>query len=75
MKYYFITNPAAGKKNSCELLSESIRNACEDKGVCYEIYETKCEKDATDYVKLAILCDEKEKLETELLELYELYDE
>lgn len=30
---------------------------------------------ATDYVKLAILCDEKEKLETELLELYELYDE
>ena len=51
MKYYFITNPAAGKKNSCELLSESIRNACEDKGVCYEIYETKCEKDATDYVK------------------------
>lgn len=51
MKYYFITNPAAGKKNSCELLSDSIRKACDDKGVCYEIYETKCAKDATAFVK------------------------
>ena len=51
MKYYFITNPAAGKKNSCELLSDSIRKACEDRGVCYEIYETKCTKDATSFVK------------------------
>ena len=51
MKHYFITNPAAGKKNSCELLAESIRKACEEKGVCYEIYETKSVRDATNYVK------------------------
>ena len=51
MKHYFITNPAAGKKNSCELLSESIRKVCEDKGVCYEIYETKGVRDATAFVK------------------------
>ena len=51
MKHYFITNPAAGKKSSCELLAESIRKACDEKGVCYEIYETKCVRDATEYVK------------------------
>ena len=51
MKYYFITNPAAGKKNSCELLSDNIRKACDGKDICYEIYETKCAKDATAFVK------------------------
>ncbi len=51
MKHYFITNPAAGKKNSCEILSDSIRKACEEKGVCYEIYETKSVRDATNFVK------------------------
>ena len=51
MKHYFITNPAAGKKNSCELLSESIHLVCEDKNVCYEIYETKGVRDATAFVK------------------------
>ena len=51
MKHYFITNPAAGKKNSCEALAESIRNACNNKGVSYEIYETKCAGDATRFVK------------------------
>lgn len=56
MKYYFITNPAAGKKNSCELLADSIRNACEDKSVCYEIYQTKCAKDATSFVRQ--ICEE-----------------
>lgn len=64
MKHYFITNPAAGKKSSCELLAENIRKACEEKNVCYEIYETKCVKDATNYVKE--VCenhiDSKEKL-------------
>ena len=51
MKHYFITNPAAGKKSSCELLAENIRKSCEEKNVSYEIYETKCAKDATTYVK------------------------
>ena len=51
MKYYFITNPAAGKKNNCKQLAESIRKACDNAGVCYEIYETKCEKDATAFVQ------------------------
>ena len=51
MKHYFITNPAAGKKNSCELLAQSIRKACENKGVSYEIYETKGVRDATAFVK------------------------
>ena len=51
MKHYFITNPAAGKKNNCESLADAIRKACEDKGVCYEIYETKCVRDATAFVK------------------------
>ena len=51
MKHYFITNPAAGKKNSCESLSENIEKACNEKGVTFEIYKTKCVGDATDFVR------------------------
>ena len=51
MKYYFITNPAAGKKNVTEELFSNITKVCEEKGVSYEIYRTKCAGDATDFVK------------------------
>ncbi len=48
MKYYFIINPAAGKEKSFDLKKE-IETTCKD--LDYVIYETKCEKDATRYVK------------------------
>jgi len=51
MKHYFITNPAAGKKNSCEILSGGIENACREKGVSFEIYKTTGVGDATDFVR------------------------
>ena len=51
MKHYFITNPAAGKKNSCDILSESIEKACTEKGVSFEIYRTKGVGDATEFVR------------------------
>ena len=51
MKHYFITNPAAGKKDNCATLSEAIKLACNEKGVSYEIYETKGVFDATEFVK------------------------
>ncbi len=56
MKHYFITNPAAGKKNSCEILSESIEKACNEKGVSFEIYKTTGVGDATDFVRK--ICEE-----------------
>lgn len=51
MKYYFITNPAAGKTDSCDMLVEAIRSACEEKDADYEIYKTTCVGDATRYVR------------------------
>ncbi len=51
MKHYFITNPAAGKKNSCEILSGSIEKACTQKGVPFEIYKTTGVGNATDFVR------------------------
>ncbi len=51
MKYYFITNPAAGKTDSCDVLVDAINTACRAKGVEYEIYKTSCVGDATRYVK------------------------
>ena len=59
MKHYFITNPAAGKKNSCEILSESIEKACRDKNVDFEIYKTTGVGDATDFVKKTCEANEK----------------
>ena len=51
MKHYFITNPAAGKKNSCDILSENIEKACNEKGVSFEIYKTTGVGDATEFVR------------------------
>lgn len=50
MKHYFITNPAAGKKNSCEELRERINTACKECGADFEIYETSAVGDATRFV-------------------------
>ena len=51
MKHYFITNPAAGKKNSCEELCERIITAGTECGADFEIYETTAAGDATRFVK------------------------
>lgn len=51
MKHYFITNPAAGKKDSCDELKTSIIEACEAAGADYEIYVTQGVGDGTRFVK------------------------
>ena len=51
MKYIFLTNPAAGKKSSCDELCAAIEAACAKEEVSYEIYKTTCVGDATRYVK------------------------
>lgn len=51
MKYIFLTNPAAGKKNSCDELCATIDAACAKENVSYEIYRTTCAGDATRFVK------------------------
>lgn len=51
MKYYFITNPAAGKKDSCAELCEAIEKTAEERGIDYEIYKTTGVGDATRFVK------------------------
>ncbi len=50
MKLYFVTNPAAGKKNSCDELYDTLSTACKEKDVNFEIYKTTCAGDATAYV-------------------------
>jgi len=51
MKHYFITNPAAGKKNSCEELRDKIIAAANECNADFEIYETTSVGDATRFVK------------------------
>lgn len=51
MKYIFLTNPAAGKKNSCDELCAAIDAVCEKEEFSYEIYRTTCEGDATRFVR------------------------
>ena len=51
MKFYFLTNPAAGKKNVSDELKSQIDAVCSEKGVDYEIYNTSAVGDATRYVK------------------------
>lgn len=51
MKHYFIINPAAGQGKAQSALEERIVLAAEKNGVDYEIYYTKCEGDAEDYVR------------------------
>ena len=51
MKTVFILNPEAGKKNNLITLSESIKRAALDCGKDVEIYITKAQGDATDFVR------------------------
>ncbi len=61
MKHYFVTNPAAGKKNSCETLRASIETTCQERGVDFEIYETTCVGDAERYVRKVCENDRESK--------------
>ena len=47
MKTYFIVNPASGKSNSLNEITEKLAD-CE---LEYEIYTTKCKNDATEFIK------------------------
>ena len=47
MKHIFIVNPAAGKQDA----TEYVKNAVKDLDINYEVYCTKCQGDATSYVK------------------------
>jgi len=51
MKYCFIINPAAGKGKRASELQENIDRVCKEKGVEYEIYNTKAPRDAEDYIR------------------------
>jgi YegS/Rv2252/BmrU family lipid kinase len=46
-----LTNPAAGKKNSCDELCAAIDAACATGELSYEIYRTTCAGDATRFVR------------------------
>lgn len=48
MKYFFIINPAAGKKNGYELYGEQIRNICKSKDLSGEILLTERPGHATE---------------------------
>ena len=51
MKNYFVINPAAGGGKFFESLSEKIREACHARGADFDIYATKKQGDATDFVR------------------------
>lgn len=51
MKYYFILNPAAGSGKFVGELSQRIVETCKKKNVDFEVYVTKREGDATDFVR------------------------
>lgn len=51
MLHYFIVNPTAGVKNALPSLKEEIARIFENRSDKYEIYETKCENDATIQIK------------------------
>ena len=64
MKYYFITNPAAGKSDSSDELCRSIKEICDAREIDYKIYKTTCVSDATRYVRE--VCSERETSREEL---------
>lgn len=51
MKNYFIINPAAGGGKFAEKLSNEIESVCKERNADFEIYVTKSEGDATEYVR------------------------
>lgn len=51
MRYYFIVNPYAGKGNKTEKLIETIKEACEKRGLDHVVYLTTAMGDAERYVR------------------------
>lgn len=51
MRHIFIINPVAGKGRHVAALTAEIHAICKEKGASYDIYITRCENDATMYVK------------------------
>ena len=51
MKHCFVVNAHAGKGNKVESLIKDIKNACESRGVEYEVYLTKSVGDAEHFIK------------------------
>ena len=51
MKHYFILNPAAGSGKFVGELSQRIVETCKQKNVDFDVYITKKEGDATDFVR------------------------
>ena len=60
MIHCFILNPAAGKTERTEALCREIETVCAEKGVRYEVYQTTCVGDATEYVKRRMAQDDEE---------------
>lgn len=57
MKHIFIINPMSGKKDSTSLIVDFLKKNYSD--IDYEIYNTKCVNDATNYVKN--ICEHREE--------------
>lgn len=51
MKHYFIINPAAGGGKFMTSLSNKINSVCRERNIDFEIYVTKKEQDATEFVR------------------------
>ena len=57
MKHHFIINPAAGKGTHVQSLIKKITESAEAHGIDYEIYMTKAQNDATEFVASTIAAD------------------
>lgn len=57
MKHIFIINPKSGKKDSTSIIVDFLKENYSD--IDYEIYNTKCVNDATNYVKN--ICEHSEE--------------
>ncbi len=51
MLHYFIVNPVAGRENALPKLEEELKRIFANRDDKYEIYQTKCENDATFEIK------------------------
>lgn len=51
MKHIFILNPAAGKGKKLDRFSEKLSAFANEKGLSFELYDTKGKGDATDFVR------------------------
>ena len=63
MIYHFIMNPKSGRHKRHAHLEDTIKEACQSRGLKYHIYYTACQGDATEYVRsmLRITKDERQR--------------